>query len=275
MQSSTAENLNQRCHSKLKAQPTLEVLWTVIPLGIGLTSFAWGASLYFKTYRPLTDALEIAVIGKQWMWKLQHPTGRREINELHIPVGQPIKLRMASEDVIHSFYVPAFRVKRDVLPGRYSTTWFEATRIGEYHLFCAEYCGTEHSLMIGRVIIMERADYQKWLSGEGGNVGVSVVAAGESRFQQLGCNTCHKAESGARGPALAGLVGKSVQLQNSETVIADEAYIRESILKPNAKLVSGYKPIMPTYQGQISEEGVLQIITYMKSLVTDGSGRPN
>lgn len=243
----------------------LEVLWTVIPLGIALTSFAWGASVYFTTYRPPAEALEINVVGKQWMWKLQHPTGQREINELHIPVAQPVKIRLASEDVIHSFYVPAFRIKPDVLPGRYTITWFEATQVGEYHLFCAEYCGTKHSLMIGRVIVMEPADYQKWLNG-GGNSGILVTAAGEGRFQQLGCSTCHKAESGARGPALAGLFGKTVQLQNGETAVADEAYIRESILTPNAKLVLDYKPVMPTYQGQISEEGILQMIAYIKSL---------
>ena len=149
--------------------------------------------MYFTTYRPPAEALEINVVGKQWMWKLQHPTGQREINELHIPVAQPVKIRLASEDVIHSFYVPAFRIKRDVLPGRYTITWFEATQVGEYHLFCAEYCGTKHSLMIGRVIVMEPADYQKWLNG-GGNSGILVTAAGEGRFQQLGCSTCHKAE---------------------------------------------------------------------------------
>ena len=249
----------------------LEVLWAAIPLGIALTSFAWGAQLFFTAYRPPTEGLEIHVVGKQWMWKLQHPTGQREINELHIPIGQPIKLKMASEDVIHSFYIPAFRIKRDVLPGADTTTWFEASQVGEYHLFCAEYCGTEHSFMIGRVTVMEPADYQKWLSGESGVTGGSVVSAGESRFQQLGCKSCHHAESGARGPALTELFGKSVQLKGGETVVADDAYLRESILKPNAKMVLGYKPLMPTYQGQISEEGLLQLIAYVKSLGEGGN----
>ena len=242
----------------------LEILWSVIPLGIALTSFAWGAQVYFSAYRPPSAALEVYVVGKQWMWKLQHPNGKREINALHMPVGQPLKLIMTSEDVIHSFYVPAFRVKRDVLPGRYTTFWFEATQIGEYHLFCAEYCGTEHSRMIGTVTVMEPSAFQDWLSG--GESNVSLAAAGESRFQQLGCNTCHKAAPDARGPVLAGLFGKSVELSNGQTVVADEAYLRESILNPNAKVVSGYKPLMPTYQGQLNEESVLQLIAYIKSI---------
>jgi cytochrome c oxidase subunit 2 len=255
---------------QIEGSNPLEILWSVIPLGIALTSFAWGAQVYFSAYRPPNETLEVYVVGKQWMWKLQHPGGKREINTLHVPVGQPVKLLLASEDVIHSFYIPAFRIKRDVLPGRYTTVWFEASRIGEYHLFCAEYCGTEHSLMRGQVIVMEPSAYQDWLSG--GEKGVSLTAAGESRFQQLGCNTCHKAAPDARGPALAGLFGKTVELSNGQTVVADEAYLRESILKPNAKIVSGYKPLMPTYQGQINEEGVLQLIAYIKSLEGIGSG---
>ncbi len=242
----------------------LELLWTLIPLGLAMTMFTWGAKLYFAVSRPPADALEINVVSKQWMWKFQHPTGQREINELHVPWGQPVKLMMASEDVIHSLYVPAFRVKKDVLPGRYSTLWFEATRTGKYHLFCAEYCGTEHSLMGGYVIVMEPVEYQNWLSG--GATGESLAAAGEKRFQQLGCNTCHRAEPEARGPALVGLFGKAVQLQDGGTTTADEAYIRESILNPKARMVSGYQPLMPTYQGLISEEGVLQLIAYIKSL---------
>jgi cytochrome c oxidase subunit 2 len=242
----------------------LELLWTIIPFCLAMVMFAWGARLYFVTSRPPADALEIQVIGKQWMWKFQHPTGQREINELHVPLGQPVKLTMASEDVIHSLYVPAFRIKRDVLPGRYTSAWFEATKIGTYHLFCAEYCGTEHSLMGGQVIVMAPMQYQNWLSG--GTSGESPISAGERRFQQLGCNTCHRAEAEARGPALAELFGKTVQLQSGETVVADEAYIRESILNPKARMVLGYQPLMPTYQGLISEEGVLQLIAYIKSL---------
>jgi cytochrome c oxidase subunit 2 len=227
--------------------------------------FTWGAALYFKTYdRAPADSLEIYVVGKQWMWHIQHPTGQREINQLHIPLGRPIKLTMATEDVIHSFYIPVFRVKKDVVPGRYSTIWFEATKPGIYHLFCAEYCGTGHSRMVGWVTVMEPVQYQDWLSG--GVPGESLASAGEKLFQQMGCNTCHRV--GGRGPMLTGLFGKPVQLRTGETVIADEAYIRESILNSNAKIVAGFPSPsdMPTYQGQISEEGLLQIIAYIKSL---------
>jgi cytochrome c oxidase subunit 2 len=210
------------------------------------------------------------------MWKIQHPEGQREINELHVPVGKPVKLLMTSEDVIHSFFIPAFRVKHDVLPGRYTTLWFEATRPGEYHLFCAEYCGTQHSRMIGRVVAQEPAEYEKWLSGVPS--GESMEMAGERLFQQYFCNTCHRPEGGARipqrGPVLDGLFGAKVQLQSGQSVVADEAYLRESILTPAAKVVAGYRPVMPTFQGQISEEGVLQLIAYIKSLQKQPGGSP-
>ena len=245
----------------------LEMLWTIIPLCLVMVMFTWGANLYFTMSSPPAEAMEILVVAKQWMWKFQHQQGQREINELHVPVGQPIKLTMASEDVIHSFYVPAFRIKMDVIPGRYTTTWFEATKTGDYHLFCAEYCGTTHSGMGGRVIAMKPTRYQQWLSG--GVTGESPVVAGERLFQQLGCDTCHLAVSGARGPALDRLFGKPVQLRSGETVIVDETYIRESILSPNAKIVSGYQPIMPTFKGLISEEGLLEVIAYIRSLGTE------
>lgn len=247
----------------------LELLWSVIPLILTMVVFAWGATLYFDTYSPPKDALEMFVVGKQWMWHIQHPTGQREINEIHLPAGQPIKLTMATEDVIHSFYIPAFRVKRDVVPGRYTTMWFEATKPGEYHLFCAEYCGTKHSEMKGRVVVMEPADYQNWLSGGTANEPLEVVGA--KKFQQLACHTCHVDKPNARGPSLVGIFGKPVQLQNGQTVIADEDYIRESILNPNAKIASGYKPVMPTFKGQINEVGLLQITAYIKSLAKSGS----
>lgn len=245
----------------------LEIAWSVIPLGLVMIMFAWGAKLYFDEYNEVPpDAEEVYVVGKQWMWHIQHANGRREINELHVPVGRPIKLIMASEDVIHSFYIPAFRLKKDVVPGRYATIWFQATKPGRYHLFCAEYCGTGHSKMKGWVTVMEPAEYQAWLSG--GVVGESMEAAGERLFNQLGCNTCHRADGTGRGPSLVGVFGKPVRLLSGETVIADEAYIRESILNPNAKIVAGYPSptIMSTYQGQISERGILQIIAYLKSL---------
>lgn len=242
----------------------LEMLWSVIPFLLCMVVFAWGATLYFDTYSPPKGALEYYVVGKQWMWHIQHPTGQREINELHVPTGQPIKLIMATEDVIHSFYVPAFRVKRDVVPGRYTTLWFEATKPGEYHLFCAEYCGTKHSQMRGRVVVMEPADYQNWLSGGVANEPLEVI--GEKKFRQLACHTCHIDKPDARGPSLVGVFGEPVRLQNGRTVTVDETYIRESILNPNAKIAAGYRPVMPTFKGQIDEVGLLQITAYIKSL---------
>jgi cytochrome c oxidase subunit 2 len=242
----------------------LELTWTLIPAGIVLIIFLWSAELFFSLSRVPKEAMEIGVVGKRWMWKLQHMTGQREINELHVPVGVPVKLTLTSEDVIHSFYIPAFRVKKDVLPGRYTTLWFQATRPGRYHLFCAEYCGTKHSAMIGSVVVMEPAGFQAWLSG--GAAGVSLASAGQKLFQDLACITCHRADSGARGPDLEGLFGKPVKLASGETVTADEAYVRESIVAPGAKIVAGYQPIMPTFQGLVSEEGMMQLIAYMQTL---------
>ena len=243
----------------------LELAWSIIPLFIALGVFALGADVFFRMYRSPADPMDIYVVGKQWMWKIQHPQGKREINELHVPLGQTVQLTMTSEDVIHSFFIPAFRVKKDVVPGRYTTLWFEATKLGEFHLFCAEYCGTQHSTMIGKVTVMEPIDYQNWLSG-GAASGESMVEAGERQFQLLGCQTCHKAEDIGRGPSLLGVFGKPVKLESGEEVMVDEAYVRESILNPTASIVAGYKPIMTPYQGQISEATLLQIIAYIKSL---------
>ena len=240
----------------------LELLWTVIPFGLAMIMFFWGASVYVSMARPPDNALAVFVVGKQWMWKLQHLEGRREINELHVPVGRAVRLTMTSEDVIHSFYVPAFRIKQDVIPGRYTTVWFEATKPGTYHLFCTEYCGTEHSGMIGHIVVMEPAEYQAWLSG--GAPAGSMASKGAALFEQLGCITCHRGDSGARGPQLAGLFGTPVRLQNGETVVADESYLRESILNPQAKIVAGFQPIMPTFKGLVSEEGIMQLIAYIK-----------
>lgn len=247
----------------------LEILWSVIPLILVMFVFVWGATLYFDSYIPPKHASEIYVVGKQWMWHIQHPTGQREINELHIPVGQAIKLTMATEDVIHSFYIPAFRLKKDVVPGRYTTMWFEATEPGEYHLFCAEYCGTKHSQMIGKVVAMEPADYQNWLSG--GAASEPMAVTGEKKFQQLACHTCHADKPNARGPSLVGVFGEEVVLDGGARTIVDEEYIRESILTPNAKIAAGYKPVMPTFKGQVTEAGLLQITAYIKSLSKDGS----
>jgi cytochrome c oxidase subunit 2 len=252
----------------------LETMWSVVPFLIAMSMFVWGARVYFAQYRMPTEALDIFVVGKQWMWKVQHSTGQREINELHVPVGRKIKLTMTTEDVIHSFFIPAFRTKTDVVPGRYTYLWFEATKPGRYNLFCAEYCGTNHSGMTGYVTVMEPTDYDNWLSG-GANQ-QSPVAAGQQLFQTLGCATCHaNTGTGGRGPALTGLLGKQVELNNGQTITADDAYIRESIVDPQAKIVAGFGPIMPTFKGQVSEEQLLQLVTYIKSLspaVTEGKG---
>ena len=246
----------------------LEVAWSVIPLLISLTFFFWGAKLFFAMNRPPTDALEISIVGKQWMWKIQHADGQREINELHVPVGRPVRLTMTSEDVIHDFFVPAFRMKKDVVPGRYATAWFEATRPGRYHVFCAQYCGTKHSAMTGWVEVMDPLAFQNWLAG--GTGGESLASAGAKLFVLHACNTCHRPDSLARGPNLEGLFGKTVTLQDGRTLVADENYIRESIVAPNAKLVAGFQPIMPTFQGLISEEGLLQLVAYIKSVSKEG-----
>ena len=242
----------------------LELAWSIVPLVLSVVIFFLGAGVFFRMYNPPANAIDIYVVGKQWMWKVQHPQGKREINELHVPVNQPVRLTLASEDVIHAFFIPAFRVKRDVVPGRYNTMWFEATKVGEYHLFCAEYCGTQHSGMIGRIVVMEQEEFQNWLSG--GATGETMVEAGARQFQQLGCETCHKESNEGRGPKLLGRFGTPVQITTGETVIADQDYLRNSILDPGSQVVSGYKPIMPTFQGQISEETLMQIISYIESL---------
>lgn len=248
----------------LLGSTALELTWTLIPLGIVTVVFLWSAEIFFSMSRIPPNAMEIDVVGKRWMWKVQHMTGQREINELHVPVGTPVKLMLTSEDVIHSFYVPAFRIKKDAVPGRYATTWFEATKTGTYHLFCAEYCGTKHSGMIGWVIVMEPSAFQSWLAG--GASQTSLASAGQRLVQELGCVTCHRSTADGRGPRLEGLFGRSVRLADGRSVPADEAYLRESIVTPSAKLVEGYQPIMPTYQGLVGEEGLMQIVAYLKSL---------
>jgi len=250
----------------------LEVTWTVVPFIITMGIFVWGASVYFAMATPPEDTLNIYVVGKQWMWKFQHLDGQREINELHVPVGRNVKLITTSEDVIHDFFVPAFRMKADVLPGRYVSLWFHPTRPGRYQLFCAEYCGTQHSKMIGEVVVMDPTEYQTWLSG--GAPEGSLASSGEKLFQDLACITCHRGDVQGRGPVLQGLFGKTVTLQNGETVVADEAYIRESILNPGAKITAGFQPIMPAFQGLVSEEQLLALIEYVKSLGTQPQVEP-
>src|SRR5437868_8463837 len=248
----------------------LETVWTITPLLIAMTIFVWGASLYFALYRPPTDATEIFVVGKQWMWKFQHTEGLREINELHVPVGAKVKLTMTTEDVIHALAVPAFRIRADVVPGRYTYLWFEATKTGRFHLFCTEYCGTNHSGMNGWVVVQDPAEYQAWLSG---GASESPAAQGEKLFQSLGCASCHKMDVQGRGPMLAGVFGKPQKLDNGQEVIADEAYIRESILDPQAKRVLGFGSVqMPSFRGQVTEEQILQLIAYIRSLAAPQQG---
>lgn len=262
---------NDEIPRPIEGSMKLETVWMVIPFIISMGIFVWGASIYYAMYRAPKEALEIYVVAKQWMWKFQHLDGQREINELHVPVGRKVKVTMTTEDVIHSFFVPAFRVKLDVVPGKYSTVWFEATKPGRYHLFCAEYCGTSHSGMIGWVNVMEASEYQAWLAG--GAVEGSLASTGEKLFQQLACITCHRSDAQGRGPVLEGLFGKEVQLQDGAKVTVDEAYIRESILNPRAKVVAGFQTIMPTFQGQVSEEQLLQLIAYIKSIGAKPPGR--
>jgi cytochrome c oxidase subunit 2 len=246
----------------------LELVWTIIPLLISLGTFVWSADVYVSGRRVPPGAMEVFVVGKRWMWKTQHMTGQREINELHVPIGVPVKLTLTSEDVIHSFFVPAFRMKQDAVPGRYTTAWFEATQTGTFHLFCAEYCGTKHSQMIGSIHVMEPGAFQTWLAG--GATG-SPAQEGEKLFQSLACITCHRADSQGRGPRLEGLFGRTVRLANGETIVADADYIRESILNPTAKVVEGYQPIMPTFQGLVTEDSVMQLVAYIQSLQAPGS----
>jgi cytochrome c oxidase subunit 2 len=255
---------------QIEGSHKLEITWSIVPMGVFMVIFFWSAIIFFKQRTPPDGAGTVYVVAKQWMWKLQHEEGQREINQLHVPVGKDIKLIMTSQDVIHSFYVPAFRIKQDVLPGRYTTLWFHATKAGTYHLFCAEYCGTQHSGMVGQVVVMEPADYQAWLSG--GGVTQSLSQTGEAMFQQLGCSTCHLSSGQGRGPNLAGVFGSKVTLADGRTITADENYIRESILIPGAKVVSGFQPVMPVFQGLVTEEQLNSLIAYVKSLNPPTSG---
>lgn len=242
----------------------LETIWTVIPFVLAMGMFAWGAVIYVDYRRPPSGTLDIYVIGKQWMWKLQHPDGRREINELHVPVNRNVKLVMASEDVIHDFSIPVFRIKMDVVPGRYTTLWFRPTKTGRFHFYCSQYCGTSHAKMNGWVTVMEPSDYAAWLSG--GSADANPAGAGEKLFTQYSCNTCHLPDGKGRGPSLVGLFGAKVRLADGSAVQADEAYIRESILSPKAKITAGYQPLMPSFQGLVTEEQILNLTAYIKSL---------
>jgi len=245
----------------------LEFGWAVIPLILTMVMFVWSAVIFSDMKSAPDDAINIDVVAKQWMWKVYHPNGRSEINQLHVPVGRPVKLRMISEDVIHSFYVPSFRVKQDVLPGYYTSLWFEATKTGDFHLFCAEYCGTEHAQMRGTVVVMEQSEYADWLAGE---TGESDVAAGRRLFERYRCDTCHQTDGRGSGPSLVGVFGQTVSLESGQSVKADEQYLRNSIRNPAEQVVKGYRPVMPAYRpNQISEAEILKIIAYLRSLSLD------
>jgi cytochrome c oxidase subunit II len=250
----------------------LEFLWSFIPLVLALGIFAWGAKVWFYYAKPPPDVLDFYVSGKQWMWKIQHPTGQREINEMHVPVDRAVRCTMTSEDVIHSYFIPAFRLKRDVVPGRYTELWFQATREGVYDLYCAEYCGTLHSGMIGKVHVLSQRDYERWLATSAGD---PLEAVGARLFENLRCNTCHAAGAGQRGPVLDGIFGTRVALESGGDVRVDEGYVRESILHPLAKVTKGFEPLMPTYEGQVGEEEIMQLVAYIKSLrAPQGGGKP-
>jgi cytochrome c oxidase subunit 2 len=254
----------------------IEVIWFGIPMLISLGVFVLGTMIYFEMYAPPGDASTIYVVAKQWMWKLKHPEGKREINDLHIPVGRAVELRMTSEDVIHSFFVPAFRIKQDVLPGRYTSLWFKPTKPGKYHLFCAEYCGTSHSVMGGWIYVMEPADYDRWLT-EGNEASSSMAEQGRELFVKHHCAGCHGAEATVKAPRLEGIYGRPVPItEGNETephfVVADDRYIRSSILLPKTQVVAGYASVMPSYQGQIGEDDLLTLIEYIKSLGSKGTG---
>ncbi len=257
--------------TQIHGSTPLELIWTGIPLLIVMVIFVWSAVLFYIQTRPPRDSMEIYCVGKQWMWKFEHTEGQREINQLHVPVGRNVRMIMTSQDVIHSFYVPAFRIKADVLPGRYTSTWFHATVPGRYHLFCAEYCGTQHSGMVGEVIVMDPSDYDRWAAS---GVDGSLASGGEKSFQQYGCSMCHRADVAGRGPNLVGLFGRPVLLDDGRTITADESYVRESILNPGVKVVSGFKNIMPTFQGILSEEEVIGLVSYVKALGNGSAALP-
>ena len=247
----------------MRGSTPLELFWTVTPFVIFIFLFFWGSSVYFAAYRAPDDATIIYGVGRQWMWKFQHPEGQREINELHVPVGRPFKVLLTSEDVIHSFFVPEFRIHMDALPGRYTSVWFQATQPGDYRLLCSQYCGTDHAGMVGKVFAMEPKAYQDWLHlrAEG-----SLALQGRKTFLKYRCVSCHSADAEARGPNLEDLFGKRVALRDGAVVRADEAYFRESILHPRAKIVAGFEPIMPTFQGQVTEEELYELIAFLRSL---------
>ena len=250
-------------HMPRFSEVKVELVWIIIPFFLAMWVFVWAAHLYINMYQPPADALPIEVVGKQWFWEFQHQEGQRELAELHVPVGRPIRLTLTSEDVIHSLYIPAFRVKQDAVPGRYTTLWFEATEIGEFRLNCTEYCGLDHALMGGKVYVLSPADYARWLSGTGGT---GLAATGEGLFRQYGCSGCHNPNGGGVGPSLVGIYGRQVPLADGSFATADDRYLHDAILLPNLHIAAGYPPIMPSFRGQLSEGEIFSIVAYIKSL---------
>ncbi len=250
--------------TQIEGSTLLEATWTIIPLAIFLVTFVWGALLYFRIYDPPANAMNIYIVGKQWMWKAEHPGGQHEINALHVPMGKPVQLTMISQDVFHSFSIPDFRIKREVIPGRYSTVWFEATQVGTYHLFCTQYCGTQHSGMVGEITVMTPENYKKWL--EQSTSGQSLAQNGERLFASMGCNSCHSGTAAARGPSLAGVYGSKLTLTDGSQILVDDAYLRDAILNPSKHVTAGFAPIMPTYQGQLSEDGLIDLVEFIKNM---------
>jgi cytochrome c oxidase subunit 2 len=250
--------------TQVEGSTLLEATWTIIPLALFMVTWIWGALLYFRIYNPPTNAMNIYVVGKQWMWKAEHEGGQHEINALHVPTGRAVQLTLISQDVFHSFSIPDFRIKREVIPGRYSTVWFEATTPGTYHIFCTQYCGTNHSAMIGEVTVLSPDDYQKWTQES--TSGTSLAQNGERLFASMGCNACHSGSAAARGPNLAGVYGSKLQLTSGSQVLVNDAYLRDAILNPSQHVTAGYAPIMPTYQGQVSEDGLIDLVEYIKNM---------
>jgi cytochrome c oxidase subunit 2 len=247
----------------------IEIAWAVIPLLLFLFLYAWGAVDYAALYRPEPAATPVFVVAKQWMWKAEHRNGRREVGQLHLPLGRPVRLVITSQDVIHSFFVPAFRIKQDAVPGRYTAIGFTPSKAGEYQLFCAEYCGTEHAMMTGKIVVLPPAEYARWLAEGPRQPG--MAARGFALFRQYGCSGCHGAGSSVHAPDLTNLLGRRVHLQDGRELLADEAYVRDSILEPRKDVVAGYEPIMPSFAGQIGEEDVLAIIEYIRESGHDPS----
>lgn len=247
----------------------LEILGSVIPFVLVMVMFFWGAKLYFDARVPPGDSIEILVTGKQWMWKIQHPNGKREINDLHVPVGVPVKLTMTSEDVIHSFFLPSFRKKMDVVPGKYTQLWFMPTEVGRSHVFCAEYCGTEHSRMIGSLYVMPMEEYQAWLdtAGTGGSTAAAQdpVEAGKALWEVQCMAVCHTQKPGAIGPAFLGKVGTMRSLEDGTEILMDDNYLRDSMLNPNAHIAKGYQPAMTSFKGVLTGTQINNIIAYLKS----------